>query len=129
MNPQEIFDAIKETRLWAPSDETSMQLRALYSMGRRRLGQVEYKPDIWLDLCDMKTPTRSDQAWHIFFHKWLHYDDNNVFDGSKQICLICGKSESSPMKRDYGYEPNGYDDLNLRIVLDFIADLEEITKQ
>ena len=124
MNPQEIADAIKETRAWDDSTEKSMRLDALYSMSRRRMGQTEFKPDVWLDNDDMEIPKRRDHFWHIFgFHYWLHYDDNNVFDGTRRICLICEDSGSSPMNRHYAlYEPLGWvTRLNLDILLDFIA--------
>lgn len=124
MNAKDIQRAIDETKTWRDCDEKTMRLKALYSMRSRRLGQVEFDPKIWLDTCDMTTPTHSNKAWHLFgFHKWLHYDDNNVFDGTRRICLICGLVESSPMNRIYAvYESCGYAEINLEMLLNFIKE-------
>ncbi len=121
MNRKEIAEKIKETKTWHDCDEKRMALRALYSMASRRAGQVEFKPDVWLDVCDLRIPKGFSFLHMIGLCDWLNYDDNNRFDGTRRICLRCGKSESTMMNRVYAdYRPNGYDDLNRAILLDFI---------
>lgn len=125
MNRDEILRAIDETRDWDDCEEKTMRLVALYSMIRARAGQNQFKPKVFLDRDQMRVPGKWDKALHVLgVHQWLEYDDNNFFDGTRRICLICGLTQSSPLKRIYGYDPCNYGELDLEEVLEYIEEME-----
>ena len=115
---EEIHERIKETKKWEDSDEKRMSMKALGSMILARGGQIEYKSGIYLEKDQLRIPGFWDR---VFGNVWLDYDDANVFDGTRSINLINGKTRSSPLKREYAYmEPIGYATLDLDELLDFI---------
>ena len=122
----EVRERIEEVRTWKPSTEKSMAMRALGSLLLARTRQIEFKEGIYLEKDQMKLPTTSDRIFHIIgFHAWLEYDDANVFDGTRRVCLICGKTGSSPMRRDLAYyETTKHDNLDLAELLAFIKSID-----
>jgi len=122
MNFQEIRDAITETESWEPCTEKDMRLRALGSILRARGRQIQYQPGVWLNKSQCETPSG---FWNLFFGSWLEYDDTRFFDCARRINLNSGRTESTYMRREYGYDPCTHDLLDLKPLLEFIKVLEE----
>lgn len=113
----EVHERIEEVSAWKPSTEKSMAMAALENLLLARQGQIEYKPGIFLETDQLRLPNFWERLIGLC---WLEYDDTNVFDGSRRINLVNGETESSPMKRRYGYDPCHYDLLDLEELLEFI---------
>jgi len=125
MNVEEIHERIKDVKTWDHSDERRMSLDALGRMLMARMGQVSFKKGIYLDDEGLRLPNLGDKLWHfIGFHFWLEYDDNNVFDATRRLCLICEASESSPMRRDLAYYQPCGGGLILAEVLAYIREVK-----
>ena len=119
----EVRERIEETRTWEPSTEKSMVMKALGSLLLARMGQTTFKDGIFLEREQMRLPNILNRFFHLFpfLHTWLEYDDANVFDGTRRICLICGKTESSIMRRDLAYyESCSYGLLDLKELLAYV---------
>lgn len=119
---KEIHEKIEETSTWERSEEKSIAMRALGSLLLARMGQTQFQEGIFLEREQMRLPNLLDRFFHLlpFLHMWLDYDDANVFDGTRRICLICGRTESSIMRRDLAYYEKVNDGLNLKELLAFI---------
>ena len=120
----EIQEKIKDAKTWDDCEEKSMSMKALGSMMLSRLGQIEYKPGIYLEKDQLRLPG----FWDGFFGCWLEYDDANVFDSARKIDLVTGRTESTYMQRSYGYDHCTYDLLDLEELLDFIRELGNTTE-
>lgn len=121
---EEIHELIDEASDWGPSKEKDMMMEALGRMLLSRQGQLTYKDGVYFERNQMRIPNLSDKVFHLFgFHTWLEYDDANVFDCTRRICLICGRTESSPLRREYGYDGEAGYKLNLKQVLKFIKEV------
>jgi len=120
---KEIHEKIEETRTWERSKEKSMAMKALGGLLLARMGQTQFQEGIFLDREQMRLPNLLDRLFHLFpfLHMWLEYDDANVFDGTRRVCLICGRTGSSIMRRDLAYyETTEHDNLDLKELLAFI---------
>ena len=123
MNVKEIYEKLDESKDWVEGSTRDIHRQALGRMLLARMGQTEFKKGVFLERDHMKKPSIIDRVIHIFpfCHMWLEYDDCNVFDATRRICLICGRTESSIMRRDLAYyEPAGYAELDLKEVHEFI---------
>ncbi len=104
MNVKEIREKIEETSKWTPGSTKDISMQALGRMLLARMGQVEFKPGLYFERDELRIPSLLDRVFHLIgFHCWVKYDDSNVFDGTRQGCLICGYIESSMMRRDLAY--------------------------
>ena len=111
---KEIHERIEETSKWNKSDEKSMAMKALGSMLLSRMGQDEILSGIYLERDHFRLPSILNRVFHLIgFHVWLDFDDSNVFDGTRRICLVCGLVQSSMMNREWAYFEGGSVDKEL----------------
>ena len=131
MNVKEIREKIEETSKWTPGSTKDIGMRALGQMLLNRMGQVEFDEGIFVEQSGLVYPSLFDRMFHVIgFHSWLEFDDTNVFDGTKRICLICGRTESSMMNRANAYyELSAYHELSQKKLYGFIKSAKYTEKR
>jgi len=103
-SPEDVLKQVEEIKKWEPSVERSMALKALGSILLKVTYGKQFKPGFFFDMDTyLGNPGFFERIFHLIFCHWVEYDDNNSFDATKQVCLICGRTQSSIMARSYAY--------------------------
>ena len=123
---KEILEEVRTVQSEENTENKKFYMKILGSLLLTRMGQNRFKEGIFLEKDQLRFPSIFDRVIHLvglgLLHTWLEYDDSNVFDGTRRICLICGHTESSIMNREWAYyeDSNDADALNLKEVLSYI---------